>query len=74
MRDGLKVLFGVLGGAVFVLLLFSAFARGGVGSMMGGGMMGGGMVGILFMLLFWGLILVLIVAAVVWIVGEISRR
>lgn len=74
MRDSLKVLLGVLGGAVLVLLLISAFAGDGVGSMMGGGMIGGGMVGMLFMLLFWGLILALIVAAVVWIVGEISRR
>jgi uncharacterized membrane protein len=73
MSDGLKVLLGVLGGAVLVLLLISVFGggsmMGGMGSMMSGSMMGGGLFGGLFMLLFWVLVIALIVALVVWIVN-----
>jgi uncharacterized membrane protein len=77
MSDGLKVLLGVLGGAIVVLLLlglFSGRGMGGMGSMMSDGMMGGGMLGVLFMLLFWVLVLALIVALVVWIIGQLRRR
>jgi uncharacterized membrane protein len=73
MSDGLKVLLGVLGRAIVVLLLLGVFSGGGMGGMgymMSGGMMGGGIVGMLFMLLFW----VLVIALVVWIVGQSQRR
>jgi uncharacterized membrane protein len=69
MSDGLKVLLGVLGGVIVVLLLLGVFSGGGMGNM--GYMMSGGM---LFMLLFWVLVIALIVALVVWIVGQSQRR
>lgn len=72
MRDGLKVLLGIVIGAFAAVLLVMAFGGGGMGSMMGGGM-GGGMLGMLFMLLFWVLALALLVGAVVWVVGGVSR-
>ena len=71
MSDGLKVLFGVLAGAIIVLLSVSTLGGGG---MMSGGMKGGGLFGVLFMLLFWVLIIALIVALVVWIVNQTQRR
>jgi hypothetical protein len=74
MSDGFKVLLGVLGGAVLVLLLISALGAGGMmggtGSMMSGGMMGGGLFGVLF----WVLVIALVVALVVWIVNQTQRR
>ena len=70
MSDGLKVLLGVLGGAVLVLLFVSTLGGGG----MMGGMMGGGLFGILFMLLSWVLVIALIVALVVWIFNQSQRR
>jgi len=68
MSDRLKILLGMLSGAIVVLLLVGFFSgSGGMGSMMSGGMMGGGMIfGVVFMLLFW----VLVVALVVWIVNQ----
>lgn len=61
----------ILGGlaVVFVgLLLLATFVgagmMGGTGQMMSGGMMGGGVVGLLFMLLFWGVFVALIVGMV----------
>jgi hypothetical protein len=48
MSDILKVILGVLGGAIAVLLLIGGFSgggMGGMGSMMSGGMMGGGIFG-----------------------------
>ena len=73
MSDGLKVLLGVLGGAVVVLLLVGGFCgsggMGGMGTMMSGGIFGG-----LIMLLFWVLVIALIVALVVWIVNQAQRR
>jgi hypothetical protein len=78
MSDGLKVLLGALGGALLGLLLVAGFSGGGgMGYGMMGGMghmMSGGMIGALFMLLFWGLPIVLIVVVVVWIVGQSQRR
>ena len=78
MSDGLKVLLGVLGGAVLVLLFVSTLGgggmMGGMGSMMSGGMMGGGLFGILFILLSWVLVIALIVALVVWIFNQSQRR
>jgi hypothetical protein len=78
MSDGLKVLLGVLGGAVLVLLLTSVLGgdgmMGGMGSMMSGSMMGGGLFGTLFVLLFWVLIIALIVALAVWIVNQTQRH
>ena len=79
MSDSLKVILGVLGGAIVVLLLFGVFSGSGgmgygMGSMMSGGMMGGGIFGGLFMLLFWVLVIALIVALVVWIVNQTQRR
>ncbi len=70
MNDGFKILLGSLGGAIVVLLLVSVLGRGG---MMSGGMMGGGLIGGLFSLLFWGLVLALIVALMVWIVDQTQR-
>jgi hypothetical protein len=78
MSDGLKVLLGALGGALLVLLLVGGFSGGGgmgYGIMGGmGHMMSGGMIGILFMLLFWGLLIALSVLVVIWIVGQSQRR
>jgi uncharacterized membrane protein len=68
--------------ALLALLLVAGFSggggmgygmMGGRGLMMSGGMMGG-MIGAPFMLLFWGLPIVLIVVVVVWIVGHSQRR
>lgn len=76
MSDSLKVLLGVLGG-VIVLLLLGVFYGGGMGgmdSMMSGGMMGYGIFGMLFLLLFWVLRIALIAALVVWILGQSPRR
>jgi putative membrane protein len=72
MSNGIKVLLGVLGGAVLVLVLLPVFAGSGLfggSSMMGpGGMMGGwGFFGILWMLvplLFLGGLVTVIVWAV----------
>ena len=72
MSNALKVLLGVLGGALLVLVVLPVFAGGGLfgsGSMMGqGGMMDGGWgtLGILWLLvqlLFWGGLLAVIVWA-----------
>lgn len=74
----LKVVLGILGAAIVVLLLFGAFGSGidpmgGMERMMSGGMMGGGVIGVLLMLLFWGLTIALIVALIVWIVRQVKR-
>src|SRR5918994_1588548 len=74
-----KVVLGVLGGVVLVLVLLPVFAGSGPfssGSMMGqGGMMDGGwgtlgILGVLFQLLFWGGLLAVIVWAVVHITAN----
>jgi putative membrane protein len=79
MSNTLKVLLGVLGGALLVLVLLAVFAGGGLfgsGSMMGqGGMMDGGwgtlgILGVLVQLLFWGGLLAVIVWAVVRITAN----
>ena len=79
MSNTLKVLLGVLGGALLVLVLLPVFAGGGLfgsGSMMGqGGMMDGGwgtlgILGGLVQLLFWGGLLAVIVWAVVRITAN----
>ena len=85
MSNTLKVLLGVLGGALLVLVLLPVFAGGGLfgsGSMMGqrgmmgqGGMMDGGwgilgILGVLVQLLFWGGLLAVIVWAVVQITAN----
>ncbi|CAN5218083.1 hypothetical protein BH24ACT19_BH24ACT19_09250 [soil metagenome] len=54
-----------------VLLLFSVLP--GV-TMRDMGMMGGSVIGILFMLLFWGLVVALLVALIVLVAKEIQRR
>jgi putative membrane protein len=73
MSNSMKVMLGVLGGAVLVLVVLTVFAGSGLfggGSMMGpGGMMGGGwgFFGIIWMLvplLFLGALVVVIVWAV----------
>jgi hypothetical protein len=78
MSDGLKILLGALGGAIFILLLISVLGgggmMGGMGSMMSGGMMGGSLFGILFALLFWVLVIASIVGLVVWIVNQTQQR
>jgi putative membrane protein len=85
MSNTLKVLLGVLGGALLVLVLLPVFAGGGLfgsgsmlahGGMMGqGGMMDGGwgilgILGGLVQLLFWGGLLAVIVWAVVRITAN----
>jgi putative membrane protein len=82
MNNGIKVLLGVLGGAVLVLVLLAVFIGApmmGPGHMMGqwgrGGMMDGGwgMLGILWMLvplLLWGGLL----AVIVWAVMRIAAN
>lgn len=67
----LKAVLAVLVGALFALLLVAAFSSGG---MMGGvgSKMGRGVVGRLFMLLFWGLVVALLVTLVVAIPEEES--
>jgi hypothetical protein len=64
MSDNLKVVLGVLGGAVVVLLVFSAFTSA---------TMGAGIFGMLLALLFWFLVIALIVVLIVWIVQQIQR-
>jgi putative membrane protein len=76
MSNGIKVLLGVLGGAVLVLVLLPVFAGSGLfggSSMMGpGGMMGGwGFFGIIWMLvplLFLGGL----IAVIVWAVTQLA--
>ena len=85
MSNTLKVLLGILGGALLVLVVLPVFAGGGLfgsGSMMGqggimgqGGMMDGGwgtlgILGVLVQLLFWGGLLAVIVWAVVRITAN----
>lgn len=78
MSDGVKVLLGVLAGAVIVLLFVSTLGgsgmMGGMGQMMSGSMMGGGLFGMFFTLVFWALVIGLIVALVVWIIDQTQRR
>jgi uncharacterized membrane protein len=78
MSDGLKILLGALGGAIIVLLFVSTFGGGGkmdgMGSMMSGSMMGDGLFGILFVLLFWAVLVVLLIALVLWIVNQTQQR
>jgi uncharacterized membrane protein len=73
MSAGLKVLLGVLAGAIVVLPFVSAL---GGGSMMGGmgQMMGGGLFGMLFAVLFWVVLVALLIALVVWIVNQTQQR
>lgn len=81
MNDAAKVLLGVLGGLTLLLVVFPTLASlvmgggmmGGMGQMMGGGMFGSGFIGLLFMVLFWGLVIALIAAFVVWIVKQLQR-
>lgn len=51
--------------ALLLVVAFSCGGMGGMGSMMVGGTMGSGTVGILFMLLFLGLVIALLVALIV---------
>lgn len=75
MSDGVKVLLGVLAGAVIVLLFVSTLGGSGMmGQMMSGSMMGGGLFGMFFTLVFWALVIGLIVALVVWIINQTQRR
>jgi uncharacterized membrane protein len=71
MSDSLKVLLGVLIGAIVILLFVSTL---GGGTMMGGSMMGGGLLGLLFALLFWAVLVALLVALVLWIVNQTQQR
>jgi putative membrane protein len=79
MSRNLKILLGVLGGALLVLVLLPVFAGSGLygsGSMMGqGGMMDGGwgvlgILGVLVQLLIWGGLL----AVIVWAVLRITAN
>jgi uncharacterized membrane protein len=75
MSDGVKVLLGVLAGAVIVLSFVSTLGGSGMmGQMMSGSMMGGGLFGMFFTLVFWALVIGLIVALVVWIINQTQRR
>jgi hypothetical protein len=42
--------------------------------MISSGMMGDGLIGGLFALLFWGLVVALIAASVVWVFNQAQRR
>ena len=78
MSDGLKVLLGVLAGAIVVLLFVTRLGGGGMmgsmGSMMSGSMMGGGLFGMLFALMFWAVLVTLLIALVLWIFNQSQRR
>ena len=78
MSDSLKVLLGILIGAIVVLVFVSTLGEdgmmGGMGSMMGGSMMGGGLLGMVFALLFWAALVALLVASVLWIVNQTRQR
>ncbi len=63
MNSGMKLM--VVSTAVLTILLLASLLMSG--GMMGGGMMNG-------MLLFWGPIIVLVVALVVWVVKQAHRR
>ncbi|MDQ3637413.1 MAG: hypothetical protein M3426_05395 [Actinomycetota bacterium] len=73
MNNARTVLTVAVAGLVLLILL-AAFTgsrmMGGMGQMMSGGMMGGGAIGLLFMLLFWGLFIALIVGVVLLISGR----
>jgi hypothetical protein len=81
MSDGLmKVLVGVLGGALLVLLLFGGLSGGGMtggyggpGHMTYGGMMGWGPFGASFSLVPSVALLGLVAALVAWIVRRAQR-
>ncbi len=77
MNKNMKLLLGVLGGTLVIMLLLANVFGGsmhGMGMMMDGGMMGGAMFGMLFMMLFWVLVLTLLVLLVVWVVNQTQRR
>jgi len=67
---------GAAVGLLILLFLAAVMGRGmaGMGAMMGGTMMAGGMAGMFVMLLFWGLVLALLVALVMWVIRETQRR
>ncbi len=67
---------GAAVGLLILLFLAAVMGRGmaGMGAMMGGTMMAGGMAGMFVMLLFWGLVLTLLVALVVWVIRQTQRR
>jgi putative membrane protein len=77
MSSGIKVLLGVLGGAVVVLVLLTVFAGSGLfgtGPNMGqGGMMGGwGFFGMVWLLLVPLLFLGGLIAVIVWAVTQLG--
>ena len=77
MDKNIKILLGVLGGTLLVMLLLARVFGGGMQGMdmlMHGGMMGGAMFGMLLMMLFWVLVLTLVVLLVVWVVNQTQRR
>jgi uncharacterized membrane protein len=78
MSDTLKILLGIVVGAIIVLLFVSTFGGDGMmgvmGSMMRGGMMGGGLFGMLSALLFWAVPVALLIALVLWIVNQTQQR
>jgi hypothetical protein len=85
MSENLKILLGVLTGALVVLVLVAVFSggsgMGGMGSMMSGRLIGGGVLGMgagtlgmLLVPLVWILAIALIVALVVWIVRQVQHR
>jgi hypothetical protein len=77
MRKNSTVIFGILAGAVLVMLFVAALSgrgMGGIGRMMGGGMMGSGMNGMFFLLLFWLLVTSLLVTLTVFLVTQSQKR
>src|SRR5688500_15862217 len=61
-----KLLFGISGAALIVLLLVASITGGGndgLGTTMGGGMMGGGFGG----MLFWAMVIALLVMPFTWV-------
>jgi len=66
-----KIIVGVSGAALVVLLLVAGMIGiGGRGTMMGGGMMGGGFGGMLLMLLVWALVIALLVTLFTWGINQ----
>ena len=69
----MRMLIGLISGIGVALLLFvsRASAQQQMGSMMSGGMMGWPMM--LFMGLFWLLLLILMVLAILWLIKQLRK-
>jgi uncharacterized membrane protein len=77
MEKNTKIILGISGAALGVLLLVASMMGRGMGdrgTMMGGGMMGGGFSGMLLMLLFWAIVVALLVTLFTWVLNQRQRR